>query len=97
VSITNATPMTGDLPGEEDLARQIASLFAEELNIAEIDADSHFLFLGADSLNVERVMVAIGRRFSINLATATILETPTPRALARLIASMLSSRGDRQR
>ncbi len=86
--------MARDLPSEEELTALITGMFSEELGINEIDADAHFLFLGADSLNVERLIVAIGDRFSINLATATILETPTPRALAQLIASMLAPRHD---
>jgi acyl carrier protein len=83
-----------DPPGEEELTELIAGFFAQELGVANIDADSHFLFLGADSLNVERLIIRIGEYFSINLVTATILDTPTPRALAQLVASMLSSRKD---
>lgn len=81
-----------DLPSDEELIELIAGFFAQELGITDIDADSHFLFLGADSLNVERLILRIGEYFSISLVTATILDTPTPRALAHLIGSMLSSR-----
>ena len=88
------TARTGDPLSEEELTALLAGFFAEELGIAEIDADSHFLFLGADSMNVERLMEAIGRHFSIDLSTDTILEAPTPRALAQLIASKLASRDD---
>lgn len=81
-----------DVPSEEELVELIASFFAQELSITDIDADSHFLFLGADSLNVERLILRIGEYFSVSLVTATILDTPTPKALAQLIRSMLSSR-----
>jgi len=79
------------LMSEEQLANVVARFFAEELGIASVDADDHFLFLGADSLNVERVITVIADHFSIDLSTATILDFPTPRALAHLIAPMLSS------
>jgi acyl carrier protein len=88
------TARKGDPLSEEELTALIAGFFAEELAVAGIDADSHFLFLGADSMNVERLIEAIGRHFSIDLSTDTILEAPTPRALAQLIASRLAGRSD---
>jgi acyl carrier protein len=79
---------------EEELTVLLAEFFAKELGIAEVDGDSHFLFLGADSMNVERLMEEIGRHFSTDLSSDTILEAPTPRALAQLIISKLASSRD---
>jgi acyl carrier protein len=79
---------------EEELTELLAGFFADELGIAKIEADSHFLFLGADSMNVERLMETIGRHFSIDLSSDTILEAPTPRALAQLILSKLAPGSD---
>lgn len=79
-------------PSEEELTTEIAGLFARELEVADVGADSHFLFLGGDSLDAERLILAIGSHFSLKLQTATLLDAPTPRALARVVAALLDKR-----
>jgi acyl carrier protein len=82
----------GTPPSEDELASTIARLFAQEFKIPHVDMDAHFLFLGGDSLNAESLMTAISSHFSLKLQTATLLDAPTPRELARVVARMLASR-----
>ena len=85
------------LSSEDALARTIARLFAHEFKVAEVDLDANFLFLGGDSLNAESLMTTISSHFSLRLQTSTLLEAPTPREMARVVARMLAGRPAKRR
>jgi acyl carrier protein len=77
------------VPSEDELETVIAELFAEEFELPRVDVEEHFLFLGGDSMNAETLVRTIADRFGIRLQTATLLEAPTPRSLAKVVAAKL--------
>lgn len=63
----------------------IADLFASEIKAGKIDVDDNFFDLGGDSLAAENLILAIQKRFDIDIQTSVLLEAPTPRALGELV------------
>lgn len=76
---------------EDEIAAVVARLFADEFKLASVDVDAHFLFLGGDSLNAESLAAAIGARFGLRFQTANLLDAPTPRDVAGVLAGWLAS------
>lgn len=76
---------------EDEIAAVVARLFADEFKLASVDVDAHFLFLGGDSLNAESLAATIGARFGLRFQTATLLDAPTPRDVAGVLAERLGS------
>ncbi len=77
------------VPSEDEIANEIAHLFAQELDVPEVGLDTHFIFTGGDSMNAESLMTAVSSAFGVRLKTAVLLDAPTPRALARVVMSRL--------
>ncbi len=76
---------------EDEIAAIVARICAAEFGLDAVDDDAHFLFLGGDSLNAESLAASIGRRFGLRFQTATLLDAPTPRDVARFLVERLSA------
>jgi acyl carrier protein len=77
-------PRQASVPAVED---RIIGIWAEVLQIrVPIALDSDFFGLGGDSLAMMMVLFRVGQEFSVELSPAALLEAPTPRMLAALIA-----------
>jgi amino acid adenylation domain-containing protein len=72
-------------PGTADEQR-LAEIWREVLAIQEIGVDDDFFDLGGDSLAATRAFARINRIFGVDLSLRAMLERPTIRALAELVA-----------
>ena len=81
------------MPSEDEIANEIARLFAQELEVPDVGLDTHFIFTGGDSMNAESLMVAVSEAFGIRLKTAVLLDAPTPRELAEVVSKKLAAKG----
>ena len=81
------------MPSEDEIASEIARLFAQELDVPDVGLDTHFIFTGGDSMNAESLMVAVSEAFGIRLKTAVLLDAPTPRELAEVVSKKLAAKG----
>ena len=81
------------MPSEDEIANEIARLFAQELDVPDVGLDTHFIFTGGDSMNAESLMVAVSEAFGIRLKTAVLLDAPTPRELAEVVSKKLAAKG----
>ena len=81
------------MPSEDEIAHEIARLFAQELEVPDVGLDTHFIFTGGDSMNAESLMVAVSEAFGIRLKTAVLLDAPTPRELAEVVSKKLAAKG----
>jgi acyl carrier protein len=70
---------------EDRILGKIISLFEQELETTGVEADTHFIFSGGDSLNAESLVTAICNEFAVKIKTATILDAPTPREMTQLV------------
>lgn len=73
-------------PPENDTEQQLAQIWQEVLSLSPIGMEENFFELGGDSLSATRVFARINRAFGTQLSLREILENPTLRALARLVA-----------
>jgi aryl carrier-like protein len=83
----------GAAPGSEDVRAELLRLWADTVGTA--DDDSHFFRLGGTSLQALRLLAAIRSRFGITVRFATLLEHPSPAALAALITQLAGDAGAR--
>ena len=67
----------------------VADLFAEALDVPTVDPDDDFFRLGGDSLLAETLLTTVERDFGAFLSASALLDAPTPRALAALVARQL--------
>jgi thioesterase domain-containing protein/acyl carrier protein len=70
----------------------IVPLFAQAFDLPTVGLDDDFFQIGGDSLIGETLMALIESRFGIILSMSTLLEAPTPRALARVVYDRNSER-----
>ncbi|CBG67541.1 putative non-ribosomal peptide synthetase [Streptomyces scabiei 87.22] len=65
---------------------RLCALFAEVLDVPEVSADDDFFALGGHSLLAVRLAGRIGEALGARFTLSTLLEAPTPAALARRLA-----------
>ncbi|MFB9838633.1 phosphopantetheine-binding protein, partial [Actinoallomurus acaciae] len=68
----------------------IAGLFAEILDLPEVEPDESFFDLGGDSLIAARLLARAREIFPVDLATRAMFEAPTPAELAALIGERMA-------
>jgi thioesterase domain-containing protein len=78
-------------PPRDEAERALILLFEEALARRPLGARDDFLALGGDSLAALGLFDAIERRFGRALPLSTLLEAPTPEALARVLARPASA------
>jgi acyl carrier protein len=69
-----------------DEEHALAEIWREVLGLKELGIDENFFELGGDSLSATRVFARINRAFAMDLSLREILDHPTIRALAELVA-----------
>ncbi|BCB84811.1 hypothetical protein Psuf_021240 [Phytohabitans suffuscus] len=72
----------------------LAEIWRGVLGLAEVPANADFWALGADSLAVERMMVATRRATGTTVGSADLTAAPTVAELARLVDRGATRRGD---
>jgi acyl carrier protein len=80
------------MSSEDQILRRIITLFEQELETTGVEADTHFIFSGGDSLNAESLVAAICTEFAVKIKTATILDAPTPREMTQLVMRLQAAR-----
>jgi thioesterase domain-containing protein/acyl carrier protein len=85
-----------DTAAENSNETEIARLFAEAFELPSVNLEDDFFQLGGDSLIGQSLMTAIEERFGVSLSLSVLLEAPTPRSLAGVIAERrrASARGN---
>jgi amino acid adenylation domain-containing protein len=74
--------VTAELASRDPLVAVLIELFAAVLERRDIGPDDDFFVLGGTSVRAVRLFAAVDRRLGVRLALSTLLEAPTPRALA---------------
>jgi amino acid adenylation domain-containing protein len=73
------------VPPRDAVELRLAELFAQVLGVREVGARDSFFDLGGHSLAAVRLASRVRETFGIALPVATLFETPTVEALARLL------------
>ncbi|MEV0616655.1 phosphopantetheine-binding protein [Nonomuraea sp. NPDC050404] len=68
-----------------DMEEQLATLYAEVLELSRVGATDDFMDLGGDSLSAARLLAALQERWAAEIDVFDLLETSTVRGLARLL------------
>ncbi|MEV0232208.1 acyl carrier protein [Nonomuraea sp. NPDC050786] len=69
-----------------ELTESLVTIWRQVLRMAEIDADSHLMDLGATSLTAVRLRSRVRAELGKEIDLVEFLEHPTPRELAPVIA-----------
>ncbi|MEN3305278.1 MAG: phthiocerol/phenolphthiocerol synthesis type-I polyketide synthase [Micromonosporaceae bacterium] len=69
------------------ITQRIIAIWTSALGGVEVHSDSHLLDLGANSLTAVRIRSRIRTEFGKELDLAELLEYPTPRELAPVVAA----------
>jgi amino acid adenylation domain-containing protein len=77
--------------------RQVGEIWKRLLGVSQVDPRDDFFDLGGDSLLALRMMSEISQRFGVNLALATLFESPTIERLALALTARATDRGTFQR
>ncbi|MEV5409729.1 beta-ketoacyl synthase N-terminal-like domain-containing protein [Thermopolyspora sp. NPDC052614] len=80
-------------PGEGETLVRVAELFAEILELPEVEFDESFFDLGGDSLVATRLVARAREVFPVELAPRTLFEAPTAAELAALIDEHMTGGG----
>ncbi|MET0344162.1 MAG: beta-ketoacyl synthase N-terminal-like domain-containing protein [Polyangiales bacterium] len=80
---------------EGDVERKLAAMFAEALRIDRVGATDDFFELGGHSLVAVRLSARIKAAWNVQVPLALIVEAPTVRDLAKLIAESIKQPGRR--
>ncbi len=76
-------------PQRNEIERQLASLWAGLLGVAEIGVDDDFFELGGYSLIAVRLLSKIKKTFGVDLALESLFRAPTIASFARLLGDDL--------
>ena len=86
------TLSTPPRPAETETERRLLALWEEVLGITGLGVEDDYFALGGSSLLAARLFAEISRGFGVQLRLTTILESPTVRALSRLLDPKASGR-----
>jgi aryl carrier-like protein len=75
---------TGDV---DEIRRHIVAIWTSTLRGAEVDEDSHLMDLGITSLTAVRIQSRIRAELGKEVSLVDLLEHPTPRELAPVVAA----------
>jgi acyl carrier protein len=83
------------------IQRDMAAIWAKELNVAQVGPEDEFFALGGDSVNVLNMLFQVNRQFGIELAPGVLFENPalkdfslvTSRAIDSDARNVVSSAG----
>lgn len=80
----------------ETIRRRIVEIWSSVLGGVEVHEDSHLMDLGATSLTAVRIRSRIHAELGRELDIVDLLEHPTPRELAPIVAAAEPWRGARE-
>lgn len=75
----------------DSLSRELASLWADVLNLPHVPADAHFLSLGGDSLTGTQLLSKVRIRWGVELPISALFADPSLRAMARALSEKLAA------
>jgi len=75
--------------------QKLAEIWQEVLMLNQIGIDDNFFELGGDSLSATRAFARTNRSFDVNLTLREMLEHPTVRSLANVVATSKGTAGHR--
>ena len=78
-------PAAGPADDEDELLRELKSVWMQVLGVASLSVDDSFFDLGGHSLLAIRLLDAVERRFERTLGLASLFEGPTVRRQAALL------------
>jgi acyl carrier protein len=76
------------VPARSDLERQVASTWADLLELNQIGIDQNVFALGVDSLTVTQMLSRLRANFGVDLSFNDIFDAPTVAALAARLESL---------
>jgi acyl carrier protein len=85
--MTAADGSVASTPDLDEIRQRIIAIWTSALRGVEVHDDSNLLDLGANSLTAVRIRSRIRAEFGKELDLAELLEYPTPRELAPVVAA----------
>ncbi|NWD27562.1 non-ribosomal peptide synthetase [Pseudomonas yamanorum] len=83
----------GDAALESELHRQIAAIWCEQLQLAQVAADDHFFLLGGNSISATQVVARLRETLGLELNLRLLFEAPTLAAFAAGVAQLQQDGG----
>ncbi|WP_147472453.1 AMP-binding protein, partial [Pseudomonas coronafaciens] len=96
--VSNAT-LSGCAPSSgSDLQAQIATVWCEQLQCEQVNADDHFFLLGGNSIIATQVVARLRETLGIDLSLRLLFEAPTLAVFAAQVETLqtAASQGDSQ-
>ena len=89
-SLTRARPIleASYVAPRTSIEHELASIWAEFLNVEQIGIDDNFLELGGHSLLAARILSRIFEKYHVRLPVRSLFEAPTVASLAKLIETI---------
>jgi acyl carrier protein len=77
------------MPGalRRDIGRRLKGIWLEILQVDEVDDDASFFSTGGNSLKATLLIARIRDEFGVDVSVQNFFRQPSPRAVARLIAT----------
>lgn len=78
---------------ESDLQQQIAAIWCEQLQLAQVAGDDHFFLLGGNSITATQVVARLRESLGMELNLRLLFEAPTLAAFAAAVAHLQQDGG----
>ena len=78
---------------ESDLQLQIAAIWCEQLQLAQVAGDDHFFLLGGNSITATQVVARLRESLGLELNLRLLFEAPTLAAFAAAVAQLQQDGG----
>ncbi len=78
---------------ESDLQQQIAAIWCEQLQLAQVAGDDHFFLLGGNSITATQVVARLRESLGLELNLRLLFEAPTLAAFAAAVAHLQQDGG----
>ncbi|WP_226478064.1 non-ribosomal peptide synthetase [Pseudomonas sp. MWU16-30323] len=83
----------GDAALQSELQNQIAAIWCEQLQVAQVAADDHFFLLGGNSISATQVVARLRETLGLELNLRLLFEAPTLAAFATSVAQLQQDGG----
>ncbi|WP_439854944.1 non-ribosomal peptide synthetase [Pseudomonas yamanorum] len=83
----------GDAALQSELQSQIAAIWCEQLQVAQVAADDHFFLLGGNSISATQVVARLRETLGLELNLRLLFEAPTLAAFATSVAQLQQDGG----
>ena len=78
---------------ESDMQQQIAAIWCEQLQLAQVAGDDHFFLLGGNSITATQVVARLRETLGLELNLRLLFEAPTLAAFATAVAQLQQDGG----